>query len=46
MYPQSLGDMKSTYLTDFPEEFLFDLNANTDGDEIKLIRSSIDKNSK
>lgn len=40
IYPDSLGDMISTYVSDFPEEFLSDLKANAEGDEIKIVRSS------
>lgn len=43
-YPLSLGDMKSSYVSDFPEEFLSDLNADAEGNAIKIVRS--DKNPK
>lgn len=40
IYPESLGDMTSSYVSDFREEFLSDLQANGDDDDkIKIIRS-------
>lgn len=45
VYPDTLGDMMSTYATDRPEEFLSDLNANADGNVIKIVRTSKEQKS-
>lgn len=46
IYPDTLAGMTSTYVSDFPEQFLSDLNATAEGNAIKIIRSSKEKNSK
>lgn len=46
IYPDNLGDMLSTYVPDFPQQFLSNLNVNADGEELKLIRADTEKNTK
>lgn len=43
IYPLDLGGITSTYASDFPEEFLSDLNANANGNLIKIVLSNNEK---
>lgn len=45
-YPDTLGDMTSTYVTDFPQDFISELNADAEGEEIKLVRADTEQNPK
>lgn len=38
--------MTSTYVTDFPQDFLSELNANAEGDDVKLVRPEAEQNPK